>query len=123
MLDTACTRARTKLEQASARRAAVIAEQDRLLALAQGEVDEATVAMAAAIGAETTAHLLGVASPTCGGWSAPDADLSDAAPARRDRMLPVGTPIMTPSRPAAAEMTLSWVFREGALLRLSELSS
>ena len=59
-LDGAYTRAVTNFDRTCARRAAVLAEHDSLVALAQGEVERTVVAMAAEVGADLTATLLGL---------------------------------------------------------------
>jgi hypothetical protein len=57
-LDAAHRRAVARLSQVSARRAELIAEQDRRVAAAQAEVDQAVVAMASGVSVELTAYLL-----------------------------------------------------------------
>jgi len=57
-LDAAHGRAVTRLEQALARRAEVLADQDRKVAAAQAAVDHAVVALAAEVSAERAANLL-----------------------------------------------------------------
>ena len=59
-LDGAYTRAVTNFDRISARRTEVLAEHDNLVALAQGEVERTVVAMAAEVGADLTATLLGL---------------------------------------------------------------
>lgn len=58
-LDKAHSHATARLERAVARRTELIAEQDRLVAEARDEVDRAVGEMAAEIGVELTAGLLG----------------------------------------------------------------
>lgn len=60
VLDAAHARAVIKLDRACARRAEVVTEHDRLVAIAQGEVEQTIAAMAAEIGSELTATLLGL---------------------------------------------------------------
>lgn len=60
VLDIGYARAVAKLNRACARRAEVLAEQDRLVALAQEAVDRTVGAMADAVGAQLTANVLGV---------------------------------------------------------------
>jgi hypothetical protein len=62
VLDAAHRRAVATLERASARRSQVLAEQDRLVAVAQGEVDATVATMVAEIGPDLTALLVGVNS-------------------------------------------------------------
>jgi hypothetical protein len=57
-LDAAHSRAVGRLNQVSARRVELIAEQDRQVAAAQTEVDQAVAAMAGEVSVELTAHLL-----------------------------------------------------------------
>lgn len=57
-LDAAHSRAVGRLNQVLARRAELIAEQDRQVAAAQTEVDQAVAAMAGEVSIELTAHLL-----------------------------------------------------------------
>jgi hypothetical protein len=57
-LDAAHRRAVARLNQVLARRAELIAEQDRHVAAAQAEVDNAVVDMANEVSVELTAHLL-----------------------------------------------------------------
>jgi hypothetical protein len=57
-LDAAHRRAVARLNQVLARRAELIAEQDRHVAAAQAEVDKAVMAMASEVSVELTAHLL-----------------------------------------------------------------
>ena len=57
-LDAAHRRAVARLNQALARRAELIAEQDRYVVATQAEVDKAVVAMASEVSVELTAHLL-----------------------------------------------------------------
>jgi hypothetical protein len=59
-LDADYARAVAKLNRASARRAEVLREQGRLVAIAQEDVDRTVVAMADAVGAQMTANLLGL---------------------------------------------------------------
>ena len=59
-LDGAYTRAVTNFDRTSARRTEVLAEHDNLVALAQEEVERTVAAMAAEIGADLTATLLGL---------------------------------------------------------------
>jgi ABC-type transporter Mla subunit MlaD len=58
-LDKAHTHAAAHLDRVIARRAEAIAEQDRLVAEARGEVDRTVREMAAVVGVELTAGLLG----------------------------------------------------------------
>jgi len=58
-LDAAHGRAATALERAVTHRAVVLGEQDELVARAREELDQAVAEMAAAIGAELTASVLG----------------------------------------------------------------
>jgi hypothetical protein len=58
VLDAAHNRALAKLDQAAARRAEVLAEHDRMIAVAEAEVERAVADMAAEIGADLTANLL-----------------------------------------------------------------
>jgi hypothetical protein len=59
-LDAGHRRAVDHLERAWARRAEALAEQDRLVASAQAEVNQAVAEMSEAIGSELTATLLGL---------------------------------------------------------------
>jgi hypothetical protein len=59
-LDSAHRRAAAKLDRATARRTAVLAEQDRLVQGAQNEVDRAIAAMALETGPELAATVLGL---------------------------------------------------------------
>jgi hypothetical protein len=59
-LDADYARAVAKLNRASARRAEVLAEQDRLVALAHEDADRTVVVMADAVGAQLTANVLGL---------------------------------------------------------------
>jgi hypothetical protein len=59
-LDGAYTRAITNFDRTSARRTEVLAEHDNLVATAQAEVEQTVAAMAAEIGADLTASLLGL---------------------------------------------------------------
>ena len=59
-LDGAYTRAVTNFERTCARRAEVLAEQNSLVAVAQGEVERIVGEMAVEIGADLTATLLGL---------------------------------------------------------------
>jgi hypothetical protein len=59
-LDGAYTRAVTNFDRISGRRAEVLAEHDSLVAIAQAEVERTVAAMAAEIGADLTATLLGL---------------------------------------------------------------
>jgi hypothetical protein len=59
-LDGAYTRAVTNFDRTATRRTEVLAEHDNLVALAQGEVERTVAAMAAEIGADLTATLLGI---------------------------------------------------------------
>jgi hypothetical protein len=59
-LDADYARAVAKLNRASARRAEVLAEQDRLVALAHEDADRTVVVMADAVGAQLTASVLGL---------------------------------------------------------------
>ena len=59
-LDGAYTRAVTNFDRTSARRAEVLAEHDGLVAIAQAEVERTVAAMAAEIGVDLTATLLGL---------------------------------------------------------------
>jgi hypothetical protein len=59
-LDAAYARAVAKLDRASARRDEVLAEQDRLVAITQDEVDRTVSAMAEAVGVQLTAGVLGL---------------------------------------------------------------
>lgn len=59
-LDGAHTRAVTNFDRTCAPRAEVLAEHDSLVARAQGEGERAVAAMAAEIGANLTATLLGL---------------------------------------------------------------
>lgn len=59
-LDAAHTRATTRLDQARARRAEVLAEADGAVAAAQEGVEAAVAEMAAGVGVELTAQMLGV---------------------------------------------------------------
>ncbi len=59
-LDAAYMRATTRLDQARARRAEVLAEADLTVAAAQEGVEAAVVDMAAGVGVELTAQMLGV---------------------------------------------------------------
>ena len=78
-------RAVAKLNRASARRAELIAEQDRLVAVAQKDVDRTVGAMADALGTQLTANVLGLdpadvrrvvksGKPTCGSSDAEGVD-------------------------------------------------
>jgi hypothetical protein len=58
--DAGYARAVAKLNRASARRAEVLADQDRLVAFAQEEVDRSVGAMADAVGVQLTASVLGL---------------------------------------------------------------
>jgi hypothetical protein len=59
-LDVGYARAVAKFDRVSARRADVIAEQDRLVACAQEDVDRTVAVMADAVGAQLTANVLGL---------------------------------------------------------------
>ena len=59
-LDAAHMRATTRLDQARARRAEVLAEADLAVSAAQEGVAAAVVNMATAVGVELTAQILGV---------------------------------------------------------------
>jgi hypothetical protein len=60
VLDAAHTRATTRLDQARTRRAEVLAEADLAVAAAQEGVEAAVAEMAAGVGVELTAQMLGV---------------------------------------------------------------
>jgi hypothetical protein len=60
VLDAAYTRAIARLSRSSARRAEVMVEQDRLVEIAKGEVERTVATMAAEIGSDLTATLLGL---------------------------------------------------------------
>ena len=62
VLDAAHSRAVARFDQAVARRAEVLTEQDRLVAVAQAGVEQAVADMATGLGAELTAQLLGLDS-------------------------------------------------------------
>jgi hypothetical protein len=59
-LDAAYARAVAKLDRASVRRAEVLAEQNRLVAITQEEVDRTVRGMAEAVGVQLTAGVLGL---------------------------------------------------------------
>lgn len=59
-LDAAHMRARAKLAQALARRSEVVADQDRLVAAVEAEVNASVAAMATAVGPDLAADLLGI---------------------------------------------------------------
>jgi hypothetical protein len=59
-LDAQHARAVAKLDRASARRAELVAEQDRLVAVAQEDVDRTVGAMAEELGTQLTANVLGL---------------------------------------------------------------
>ena len=59
-LDAAYARAVAKLNRASTRRAEILAEQARLVAIAEEDVDRTVSAMADAVGAQLTADVLGL---------------------------------------------------------------
>jgi hypothetical protein len=59
-LDATHRHAVARLERATARRAAVVAEQDRLVEAAQKAVDQTVAAMATEVGADLTSALVGV---------------------------------------------------------------
>ncbi len=59
-LDVAHARAVARLERATARRAAVLVEQDRLVTLAQEDLDRTVSSMIDEIGLELTATVLGL---------------------------------------------------------------
>lgn len=59
-LDVGYARAVAKLDRVSARRADVVAEQDRLVACAREDVDRTVAVMADAVGAQLTANVLGL---------------------------------------------------------------
>ncbi|MHB8293913.1 MAG: hypothetical protein ACYDH5_04680 [Acidimicrobiales bacterium] len=61
-LDAAHTKAVARLDHALARRAEVIAEQDRFVIAAEAEVERSVTDMATNLGVELTAHLLGLDS-------------------------------------------------------------
>jgi hypothetical protein len=61
-LDAAHTQAVAKLDRVRARRAAALAEEDHLVADAQGEVDRTVADMVRAVGLELTAGVLGLRS-------------------------------------------------------------
>jgi hypothetical protein len=84
-LDASYARAVAKLNRVSSRRAEVLAEQDRLVAAAQEDVDRKIGAMADAVGAQLTASVLGLTPtdirrlvklrrPTCGRSDDEEAD-------------------------------------------------
>ncbi|HLN06625.1 MAG TPA: hypothetical protein VK217_10125 [Acidimicrobiales bacterium] len=87
-LDGAYARAVVKFDRARARRAEVLADHDRLVALAQREVERTVAAMATEIGSDLTATLLGLDAagirrlakarrPTRNLTGEPDADAAD----------------------------------------------
>ncbi len=59
-LDTTYAGAVAKLNRASARRAEVLAEQDRLVTIAQHDIEEAVRMMVEAVGTQLTASVLGL---------------------------------------------------------------
>jgi len=59
-LDAGYARAVARLHRVSARRAEVLADQDRLVALAQEDVERTVAVMADAVGAQLTANVLGL---------------------------------------------------------------
>lgn len=59
-LDADYARAVARFNRASARRTEVLADQDRLVAFAQEDVDRTVVVMAEAVGAQLTASVLGL---------------------------------------------------------------
>jgi hypothetical protein len=59
-LDAGYARAVAKLDRVSVRRTGVMAEQDRLVASAQEDVDRTVAVMADAVGAQLTADVLGL---------------------------------------------------------------
>ena len=59
-VDAGHARAVAKLNRASARRAEVLADQDRLVAFAEEDVERTVVVMAETVGAQLTANVLGL---------------------------------------------------------------